>query len=673
VILNFTGTPMTRLSQIAAMLTLAVSATLSHAHFLFIVPSGQSDARVILSETLNPDADVNVEVVSAAKLVARNADGTEAPLALGKLADGSAFSVVVPEATSVIYGIDDLGINSRGGKANWLIYYPKAIVGESLASPVLIGGATPVELVPAGAPGATTLQLLVDGKPKADASVTIILPDGTNRELKTAADGRTPALTQSGRYGAWARDWQDWPGEKEGKAYEQVRRYATLVFDVQGTPPLAVAATSQPAADAKAAESTHVSASAPHAIPAKTPLVRAEPLGVSLPEATSSFGAVALDGWLYVYGGHIAPTHEYSTAAVSNKFHRLDLYYGRKWIDLPAGPAVQGMNLVAHAGKIYRVGGMQPVNAPGTPADNRSLADVAAFNPATGKWESIPPLPEPRSSHDVAIVGDSLYVLGGWNLQGSAVEASAWPETMYALDLRTPGASWMAIPQPFKRRALIAAVLDGKLFAIGGFDSDNRPSRRVDVYDPKNQSWTRGPGLPGEAMNGFSPAACVQDNQLFVSVGDGGLYRFNVNENIWEPVGTSTPRIVHRLVPFGARILILGGATQGDNLDLIEAFSLQTLDQAPLQVSQIGTSTLSSKEKATVETQTHCPIMRDEEVNTKSFVVHYLGVPIRLCCASCVKRWISNPEKYADSAFLPQLRPLTAATPLAESGSTLGN
>ena len=71
-------------------------------------------------------------------------------------------------------------------------------------------------------------------------------------------------------------------------------------------------------------------------------------------------------------------------------------------------------------------------------------------------------------------------------------------------------------------------------------------------------------------MNGFSPAACVVDGRLFVSVGDGSLHRLSASRGGWEPVATATPRIVHRLVPDGQRILIVGGAAKGNNLDLIE-------------------------------------------------------------------------------------------------------
>jgi hypothetical protein len=107
----------------------------------------------------------------------------------------------------------------------------------------------------------------------------------------------------------------------------------------------------------------------------------------TLPQATSSFGAVESEGWLYVYGGHISPTHSYSTEAVSGRFNRLNLSSG-KWEELPGGPPLQGMNLTVHAGKIYRVGGMAPRNKPGDAADNHSTAECARFDPATGKWEA---------------------------------------------------------------------------------------------------------------------------------------------------------------------------------------------------------------------------------------------------------------------------------------------
>lgn len=185
--------------------------------------------------------------------------------------------------------------------------------------------------------------------------------------------------------------------------YAETRNYATLVFDVADT---------SSASGSKSATVTRVA---------------------TLPEATASFGAVASDGWLYVYGGHIAATHSYSTAAVSGRFSRINLALPKAWEDLPPGPAMQGMNLTAYKGTIHRIGGMAPRNKPGEKSMTYSVADSACFDPKTRRWEALPPLPEPRSSHDVVVIGNKLIVVGGWTLKG--VNASTWLDTLAILDL----------------------------------------------------------------------------------------------------------------------------------------------------------------------------------------------------------------------------------------------
>ena len=68
------------------------------------------------------------------------------------------------------------------------------------------------------------------GKPQSDAEITILLPDGTQKKVKTKQDGRTEVLSDSGRYGAWARYWEPVGGERDGKKYVETRNYATLVL-----------------------------------------------------------------------------------------------------------------------------------------------------------------------------------------------------------------------------------------------------------------------------------------------------------------------------------------------------------------------------------------------------------------------------------------------------------
>ena len=289
-----------------------------------------------------------------------------------------------------------------------------------------------------------------------------------------------------------------------------------------------------------------------------------------LPKAVSSFGAAVAGGHVYVYGGHAGKTHTYSTDTARGTFHRLNLADPAKgWEELPGGPPAQGLALVAHNGTLIRVGGMQPRNAPGEPADTISLASVARFDPKAGKWENLPDLPAGRSSHDAAVVGDTLVVVGGWRMNGAG-KPSAWCGTALRLDLAKPGATWEEVAQPFKRRALSAVAHGGKVYVVGGLTADGGTARDVDVYDPAARTWAAGPGLPDGKMNGFSPAAVSTGDALYASPADGTVYQ--LAGDAWEPAGKlETARHVHRVVPLaGGKILAIAGAAKGGSTAAVE-------------------------------------------------------------------------------------------------------
>lgn len=512
---------------------LLIAALSLNAHFGFIVPNaGGRTADFMLSEDLKPERNVDVGLLKDAKLFLRDSEGKDTPLTLKR--EENVFKLDLPgKGNRIVFGSANLGISpsGRGPKPFLLLYYPKAIIGDLTGAAATVGGDTAVELVPQGKPGHTRFQLLGRGKPLADTEIVVILPTGKEQRVKTDATGVTPEFAQTGRFAAWARFWENTAGTHEGKPYEQQRHYAMLVFDAFPT-----------------ATSYSV-----------------------LPEATSSFGAVASNGFLYVYGGHIAPTHNYSTASVSGKFGRMNLET-KQWQSLPAGPGLQGMNLAAYNGKVIRVGGMAPRNAPGTKQDIHSVSDVAVFDPAASAWKALPSLPEPRSSHDVAVIGDQLIVTGGWILKGST--DSAWSETTLTLNLADPKATWQSHPQPFQRRAFITAVHDGKVYALGGITKAGSVSGDVDVFDPATNAWTKAPALPGQATTNFAPAAATNNNQLYVSLADGSLIRLNIEAKRWEEVAKTTPRLAHRMVSHTNQLLIIGGADKGKNLDLIEAVTV---------------------------------------------------------------------------------------------------
>ncbi len=509
-------------------LSLFLFAAALQAHFIWVLPeAGQGKAVVFLSEELKPDEGVRPDYVKNAKLVLRDAAGRETALALTK--DSDAYTADLPAGGRLIHGVLDLGFTQRGpSKPHLLLYYPKTILGEAFDGQTQVGSQAPVELVPLGKPGEVRLKLLGRGKPVPQAEITVILPDGQQAKLKTGDNGETEVIAATGRFGAWARFWEPLGGEREGKKYEETRHYATLVFDT--------ALTTKPFA--------------------------------KLPEATSAFGAVAADGYLYVYGGHISPTHSYSTAAVSGKFHRLNLAKGT-WESLRGGQGLQGMNLATYRGKVILVGGMSPKNAPGEKTDTRSVAECALFDPQTREWQPLPPLPAARSSHDVVVIGSQVIVVGGWNLKGP--EPTQWATDLQILDLAAKKPAWTSAPQPFRRRALIAAAHGQKMYVIGGFDENNNVIKEVAVYDAAAKSWSKAPALPVDHQASFAPAAAVHQNALYVSVADGRLFKLDEAKGAWIEAGRGTPRLAHRVVSANQQLLVLGGAARGQNSDLVEA------------------------------------------------------------------------------------------------------
>jgi len=300
----------------------------------------------------------------------------------------------------------------------------------------------------------------------------------------------------------------------------------------------------------------------------------AKPKLPPLPVAVSSLGAVECGGFLYVYGGHLAAPHTYSNETTSGKLHRLDLGDPKsKWEEMPGGTHLQGMNLAAHKGKIIRVGGMAPRNKKGETPALFSTDEAVRYHPKVRKWEKLPALPQPRSSHDVVVIGDKLFVVGGWKLDGKGTSGT-WHDTALVLDLAAEKPEWKCFAQPWKRRALTAVAHDGKVYVLGGL-TDKGPVKKVDVYDPKTDTWSTVADYPGSARAGFSPAACVHKGRLYLNTADGDVLRLKEKADGWEEAGkVPTPRIVHRLVPWGDSVLAVGGAGEKSNVADIEAVAV---------------------------------------------------------------------------------------------------
>ncbi len=220
-------------SLLGAAVFSLLAASLARAHFPFIVPDATGDAaKVVFSDTLEPDTKVNIEKLSATKLTVR-VDGKESALDWKK---GEGFyTLSVPgSGNRLVYGVTEYGVLQKGdSKPFKLVYFPKAVLGNPNAPECVIGEKCPLEIVFVGEPGKAKFRVLSFGKPVPESEVTVLLPDGSKKAVTTDKDGCTPVIESSGRLGVYARLTEVKSGEFAGKKYEEIRNYATLVCEIK--------------------------------------------------------------------------------------------------------------------------------------------------------------------------------------------------------------------------------------------------------------------------------------------------------------------------------------------------------------------------------------------------------------------------------------------------------
>jgi Kelch motif len=105
-------------------------------------------------------------------------------------------------------------------------------------------------------------------------------------------------------------------------------------------------------------------------------------------------------------------------------------------------------------------------------------------------WSTGAPLPTPRSEIAGAVLNGKIYIIGGFDETGQSTTtvevydpiADKWTE---------------AAPLPQLTDHTATASYEGKLYVDGGgYLSADTFSDKLFIYDPTNDKWTEGPNLP---------------------------------------------------------------------------------------------------------------------------------------------------------------------------------
>ncbi len=249
-----------------------------------------------------------------------------------------------------------------------------------------------------------------------------------------------------------------------------------------------------------------------------------------------------------------------------------DLGQAGRWTTLAgSGAPRQEVSYVTYGGKLYLAGG-----------DTRQQV----YDPETGAWRDVAPLPEQLDHIQGAVAGDRIYYVGGLR---------RWPDDetgsvlVYdpATDRFTQGPS---MPRP--RGAGGVAVHGGKLYYAGGLHEGHAVAW-LDVLDPATGRWTELPDMP-RARDHFQ--AVVVGDRLLVT---GGRDRdigtelaatdaYDIGDGRWiaglAPI--PTPRGGFGAAVVDGEMIVIGGEVLGRALPTVEAYrpesdSWRTLPSMP--------------------------------------------------------------------------------------------
>ncbi|MEM9066061.1 MAG: kelch repeat-containing protein [Planctomycetota bacterium] len=319
-----------------------------------------------------------------------------------------------------------------------------------------------------------------------------------------------------------------------------------------------------------------------------------EPL-FTIPRPTTSFGSAVSGGWLYVLGGYTGRPHDYYGEAQSSDFYRINLLDHTHHEALPNLGGIQSCPLEAWDGGIVRTGGMVALNTQGEDERLSSLNTVAWYDSVAREWNDLPALPKGRSSHDTAVVGTTLFVLGGWSMDAESGDRT-WFSTVETLDLASENPAWQSFDAPFERRALTTVALGDQIVAIGGITPAGRTSKQVDIFNITTGQWTTGPDFPDSA---FGAAAEVSMGRVFASGSAGRVHSWAPGESEWSYEGTLTfPRFFHQIAAdHDGDLLFAGGISQGVRPVHVERMMLSTEHRAAMVQHWTLPSPASSKNR----------------------------------------------------------------------------
>lgn len=238
--------------------------------------------------------------------------------------------------------------------------------------------------------------------------------------------------------------------------------------------------------------------------------------------------------------------------------------------------------------QLYVIGGFTDLDG--------SFSVVEVYDPATDSWSGKTSMPTSRGRLALAVIDETIYAIGG-NEGESAVEAyDPLTNTWSSKASLTAG-----------RLAPAAGTINGKLYVAGGtFSPDSLQT--LEVYDPATSTWTLKAPMPTPR---FLLAAGVIDGKLYTVGGTNSVHggpSLAVLE-VYDPVSDTwatkepmlTPRSDLAAAVIDGKLYVVGGfsaeSTTGSELEVYDPISdhWSTISLMPTPRGGLAASALGGK------------------------------------------------------------------------------
>jgi N-acetylneuraminic acid mutarotase len=257
----------------------------------------------------------------------------------------------------------------------------------------------------------------------------------------------------------------------------------------------------------------------------------------------------------YLVGGATSLLEEEDGELLVDPSDSLTRFNPRTGVYTELTPLPQPRNhvgVVTYQGDLYVLGGY------GRHVTANTSKHFYRYDPETDRWSRLADLPRPRAAMAVGVIDNRLYMAGG------ARDRIPVDET-YSYDFRS--GRWSRLANMHSRREHVGeAVLDGKLYVLGGRTPESLAATTAERFDPATDRWERLAPMP---VPSGGLAAVEEGGKVIALAGgndDAGTVTGAVQE--FDPVSGEwtrlpdlrTPRHGHGAAIIDDRIWVFGGS-----------------------------------------------------------------------------------------------------------------